>query len=231
MLTISINEPELKFIELIRLALSEENIEKRVQAIKNVKSDVVAARLDLLPNRADTDWALEPNNAKLVQWISKTSAQRHDSALEFSQTARRYEGGIERKLNVAEHIGKMVWLSIQDGEFKGVQSPLGILKQLGYTTGKLEISGARDKDVLRKLWGKYRGVVHLGMAIDYCDDNPGQEADVIHLAEQFRQVLSQNCPKGRNDPYVHPDDQISFVYSSRLRGPRFRNRGLPFNVD
>lgn len=231
MLTISINEPELIFIELIRLALSEENIEKRVQAIKNVKQDVVAALVELMSNGEASDWTLDSNNAKLVQWVAKTSPQRHEAAHEFSQTARRYEDKIERKFNAAEEVGKRIWDSIQDEKFEGAHTRGGILQQVSETARKLQISGARDKDVLREAWKKYRGVVHLGMAIDYCEDNPDQKANVLHIAERFRQGLSENCPKGRSKPYVHSDDQISFVYSSKIWGPKFRGWGLPFNVD
>jgi hypothetical protein len=92
------------------------------------------------------------------------------------------------------------------------------------------VSGARDKDTLRKIWNSYRGVVHLGIAIDYCENHPAQNLHVFHLAELFRKTLSENCPKGTSKPYVDPGEQISFLYISTLSGPRFRNRGLPFGV-
>ena len=43
MLAISINEPEMGFIDLFRLALSGETKEQRESAIKNVKHEVVAS--------------------------------------------------------------------------------------------------------------------------------------------------------------------------------------------
>ncbi|MBQ0717891.1 MAG: hypothetical protein KBT64_11800, partial [Sulfitobacter litoralis] len=60
MLTITINEPELNFIELVRLALSEETKEQRERAIENVKHEAVAARLDLLAAEGGSSWATDP---------------------------------------------------------------------------------------------------------------------------------------------------------------------------
>ena len=114
MLTITINEPELNFVELIRLALSEETDELRVRAVRNVKHEAVAARLDLLAAEGGSSWATDPENANFVQWTIRTSAERREAAYEYSQTARRYEERNERRLNIAEHIGKLIWLSILD---------------------------------------------------------------------------------------------------------------------
>ncbi|NRB17768.1 MAG: hypothetical protein HRU33_09440 [Rhodobacteraceae bacterium] len=231
MLTISINEREIDFIELIRLALSEGSIEERVQAIKNVKQDVVAWRINMLSGEHGTCWASDPNNAEFVQWVAKSSAERHEASFEFLLTTRRYEDKNNHKLNIAEHIGELIWLSIQDEKFEGVQTDRGILQQVRDDAKESGVRGARDRDTLRKIWNTYRGVVHLGRAIDFCENYPEQKWDVLHLAELFRKGLSENCPKGTSKPYVSPDDQISFVYSSKLSGPRFRDRGLPFNVE
>ena len=163
--------------------------------------------------------------------MAETAGERHEAAFELSQTFNRYEDRNERKLNVAEQIGKLVWLSIQDKKFEGVQTNNGLLKQVQDDARKHDVSGAKDKDTVRKIWNTYRGVVHLGMAIDYCDESPDQNLNVLHVAERFRRDLSQSCPKGTSKPYVDPAEQISFLYISKLWGPRFGDRGLPFDVD
>lgn len=94
---------------------------------------------------------------------------------------------------------------------------------------KLGISGARDKDVVRKAWHDYSGVVHLGMALDFYKDKSVPPEDVLFAAERFRRILSQACPKGTKKPYVDVSLQISFSYESGIYGPRFLNRGLPFS--
>jgi|GEM_PF-2532260 len=230
MRTITINEPELNFVELIRLVLSEETNELRLRAVRNVKHEAVAARLDLLAGEGGSSWATDPDNANFVQWTIRTSAERREAAYEVSQTARRYEERNERRLNIAEHIGKLIWLSILDRKFEGVQTEIGILQQVRDDAKSHAVSGARDIDTLRKVWATYKGVVHLGMALDFCEEHPMQQENLLHVAEQYRLGLSQNCPKGTSKPYVSSEEQISFVYLSSLKGPRFRDRGLPYDV-
>jgi hypothetical protein len=230
MLTVSINEPELLSIDLIRIALSEPTDELREKAISYAKHEVVALRLKTLSDSLGTDWMSYPKNGDFVQWIAKTSRERHEAGYEFSRTARRFEDRNERKLNVAEHIGKLIWLSILDGKFEGVHTNEGLLKQVRDEALENAVSGAKDLDVLRAIWKIYRGVVHLGMAMDYCDEHPDPERNVLHVAETYRRGLSQFCPKGTKNPYVPEDVQIMFLYLSKTSGPRFRDRGLPFAV-
>lgn len=230
MLRVAINEPELRSIEYIRIALSEPAPKLREKAITNAKLGLMALRLGALTDKFGTDWMSAPHNAEFIQWIAKSSSERDEANYDFLQTARRYEERNERKLNVAEHIGKLIWHSIQDKRFEGVQTPEGILKQVSDQALKCQISGARDLDTLRKIWNAYRGVVHLGMAIDYCDDYPGHKENVLFLAENFRLGLSRFCPKGTKKPYVSEDEQIIFYYYSDIWGPRFLDRGLPFSV-
>ena len=230
MLTISINEPELQHIELIRIALSEESLEARERAIINVKHDVVATRLDVLSRKLGPNWTSDPKNSEFANWVAQSSPQRHEFIYELSQTGRRYEDKWERKLNTAEQIGKMIHLSIREKKYQGVQTIGGILEQVSDQAKELGASGARDTDTLRKIWKMYRGVVHLGMAIDFCDENPNPDMNVLQIAEQFRRCLSENAPKSRSKPYVDPDTQISFAYLSRIWGPRFQDRGLPYDI-
>ncbi|WP_323786508.1 hypothetical protein [Thalassovita sp.] len=227
---VSINEQELFFLELFRIALSAETLEDRLTAIRSVKHEVIAARLKSLSEGRSSGWQEDPANRELVEWVAKTAGEREDGIYEFSRVSRRYEDRTERRLNVAEHVGKMIGLSIEDGKFEGVQTDSGILYQLTEVSKEHNIRGAKDKDTVRKSWGCYRGVVHLGMAMDFCEDLSASPAEVLLMAEHFRRRLSQMCPKGTSTPYVSPEEQISFVYESSIYGPRFQNRGLPFYV-
>ncbi len=231
LLTIHINEPQLLSIELVRLALSEDSHEQRLRAIRNVKHDVVASLLSQLFDAQAVEGPKLKIDAKFMQWVAKTAGERHEAAFELSQTSNRYEVRNERKLNVAEQFGKLAWLSIKDKKFEGVHTYNGLLHQVQYDARKHDVSGAKDKDTGRKIWNTYRGVVHLGMAIDYCDESPDQNLNVLHVAEKFRRELSHNCPKGTSKPYVDPAAQISFLYISNIWGPRFADRGLPFDAD
>lgn len=230
MQTLSINEAELCYLGMFRMVLSEASLEERPLAIQAVRHDVVGGRLGNLPSEDEAEWVGEPENTELVRWVAKTSAARHEAVHALASIQQRYEAKNERKLNVAEHIGKLVWLSIQDQKFQGIHVDGGILAQVRSVAKDLRIAGARDNDTLRKIWNCYRGVVHLGMAMDYCEDNPESGLNVLHLAEQYRTELSQNCPKGTSKPYVDLDEQICFVYISEVWGPRYRGRGLPFAI-
>lgn len=227
---VSINEQELFFLELFRIALSAETHEERLEAIRHAKHKVISARLQNLAENPGPGWILDPENKDLVEWAAMTAPERDEAIYEFSRVSRDYEDRNERRLNVAEHVGKMIGLSIEDGKFEGVQTDSGILYQLTEVSKEHNIRGAKDKDTVRKSWGCYRGVVHLGMAMDFCEDLSASPAEVLLMAEHFRLRLSQICPKGTSAPYVAPEEQISFVYESRIYGPRFQNRGLPFYV-
>jgi hypothetical protein len=210
----------LQYIDLIRVALSEEDNTQRLQAIKNVKHDVVAKELELLMDEGDGDWMSAPNNTEFVVSIAKSAPARHEAIYEFSQTLRRYEGenghGNERKLDIAEHIGMLAWLSIKEEKYEGMQTDRGILQQVRDYAKENRIRGARDTDTLRKTWSMYRGVVHLGMAMYLCRDNPKAGTGVLDLAEGIRRDLSENRPRGTSKPYVDPNEQICFVSKSRV---------------
>lgn len=210
MLIVSINWAELLSIGYIRVALSELTPELREKAIANAKHEVMALKIQTLNAREGTGWMSDPKHAELAQWIAASSSERHEASYDFAQTTRRYDEGNERKLNVAEHIGKLIWHSIQDGKFKGLQTPGGILEQVRDEAKKHNISGAKDKDTLRDTWSTYRGVVHLGMAMDYCEEYPNHEEHVLDMAENYRRGLSLFCPKGTKNPYVAEDDQTMF---------------------
>ena len=214
MLTVSINEYELLSIEIIRIALSEPTPELREKAIANAKHEAVTSWLTTRIDKLGIDWMSDPKNAEFVRWIAKTSIERHEASYQFMQTGIRYEEVNERKLNVAEHIGMLIWRSIQDKKFEGVQTPHGILQQVRDQAQKHSVSGAKDMDTLRGTWNRYRGIVHLGMALDYCEDYPDHDQHVLDLAENFRRGLSQFCPKGTKKPYVAEGEQIIFHYIS-----------------
>ncbi|PTX72912.1 hypothetical protein [Sulfitobacter mediterraneus] len=213
MAIIPINEPELLSLEFFRVALSEDTHEARMRGIDVMRQEVVSMGLPNFPiGRRDAEQ--KRNRPEFVQWVAETSAARYDAAHECAGIIGRYERKNERKLNVAEEIGKLVWDSIQSQRFQGLHVTGGILEQVRDLAKALGISGARDKDTLRKIWSCYRGVVHLGMAMDYLEDNPETDLHLLHIAERFRKGLSQNCPKGKCKPYVAISEQISFLYIS-----------------
>ncbi|WP_168797779.1 hypothetical protein [Aliishimia ponticola] len=227
---VSINEDELNFLELFRVALSPETLEERLAAIRFVRHEVIEGRLQNISECHSRDWINAPENRRLAEWASKTSHDRHEAIYEFTRVSHQYEDRNERRLNIAEHVGKLIDNSIHDGKFEGVQTRNGILYQLTAAGKERGISGARDKDVVRKSWNTYRGIVHLGMAMDLCEDLNMGTGMVLLVAEKIRRRLSEVCPKRTRKPYVDPDEQISFIYESMTYGPRFQNRGLPFYV-
>lgn len=209
--TVFLNGSQLQYIELIRVAVSEADNVQRMQAIKNVKHDVVAEQLDLLLKDRDADWFSAQNNADLLAWVAKTGAMRHKVVYEISQLVKRFDEKYDRQLSIAEHIGMRVRLTILEEEFGGVQTDRGIIQQTRDFAKENQIHGARDTATLQKIWGMYRGVVHLGMAMELCEDIPTAGFDVLDQAERIRRNLSENCPRGTSKPYVDPREQICFV--------------------
>jgi hypothetical protein len=203
--TIHISEPELNCLELFRIALSENTNDERLRAINVMRHEVVSLGLVNFPIKAGK------NAPEFVHWVAETSIERQQAAHDFSEIAHRYNTRNERRLNIAEHVGKLVWDSIQRKEFKGLHVTGGILEQVRTIAKQEGVQGARDKDVLSRTWMTYRGVVHLGMAMDYCEDNPGMGLEVLDVAEKIRLGLSQGCPKKTRQPYVPEEGQFSFV--------------------
>lgn len=213
---IAVNHLELNFIEMFRVALSAPTHEERLAAIQYVRHDVTAAHLQDMKREFGPDWALKSVSKRLPEWLSETAGDREDAIYELCRVMQAYEDGLERRLNVAEQVGNMICLSIEDGKFEGVQTRGGILYQVSEQGKAQKISGARDKDTVRKAWRDYRGVVHIGMALTYCESRDEPLERVIPVAENFRLLLSQSCPKGTRAPYVDDKAQISFYYKSEI---------------
>lgn len=228
---IAINEPELKYIDLIRIALSEKTDEARQRAIWCVKHEVLSKRIQVINAQAGARWSERPENKALAEWVVASTGDRQAAAMEFAETAQRYTTQQERKLNIAEEVGFHIFLSIQEGRNSGVHTEDGVLERVRHSAKETNIAGARDRDTLREIWNGYRGVVHLGLAMNFCEENPEKGLNVLHVAEEFRELLSTSCPKGTQKPYVDAVLQTSFVYKSMLKGPRFQDRGLPFSVE
>jgi hypothetical protein len=214
LIEVAIYEPELLCVEMLRVALSEETLEARLRAIENVKYDVRTSAAESLfsGKRQVND---DPRYIASLHQIAKTSGRSYEAAYELAQTTQRFETKNERKLNIAEHIGNVVLLSIYTKKFQGVQTDDGILTQVQCDARKHNIYGGKNHDTLRDIWRTYRGVVHLGMAMAYCEDNPNADVNVLHLAEEYRRALSENCPKKAVDPYVDSSLQIKFTYKTR----------------
>ena len=114
MIEVTIYEPELLCIEMLRVALSEETPDARLRAIENVKYDVRTSAVESLfsGKRQVND---DPRYIASLHQIAKTSGRSYEAAYELAQTTQRFETKNERKLNIAEHIGNVVLLSIYTG--------------------------------------------------------------------------------------------------------------------
>lgn len=71
MTLVPINQPELGSIDFMRVALSEPNQTERLLAIKSVKLDIEAARLENMAMKLEADWMHDPSNANFVRWIER----------------------------------------------------------------------------------------------------------------------------------------------------------------
>ncbi len=208
---VAINEKELFFIELFRIALSAETLEDRLATNQLVRHEVIAARLQNLAENPGPDWVSDTDNKYLVEWVAMTAAERDEAIHEFSRVSRIYKDRNERRLNIAEHAGKLVYLSILEGKREGVQTSAGILYQLTLAGREHGIRGAKDKDVVRRSWGTFRGIVHLGMAMDFCENRGTSLEEDLAVAEEIRRVLSNTCLKGTDRPYVLREEEVSFI--------------------
>lgn len=204
---VRLNEPQCAALGLFRMALSEATAADRLSAIEVMRHEVVSMGLESFP-------ITQASSPKFVRWAATTAQPRYEAAHAFHEIAQRYNSKNERQLKIAEYIGKKVWDSIETGKFQGVQVAGGLLEQTSEYAREMGVRGAKDLDVLRKIWKRYRGVVHLGMAMDYVEEHPETRVHVLHLAERIRLGLSTNCPKGTSIPYVDPQEQISFLYVS-----------------
>jgi len=118
-LTFSINEVEGFYLELFRIALSAEAREAKVTALHYVKQVVIAERLKVLSESEGSALTSEPDNQSLVMWTAQTAAAREEAIYEFSRVSRTYEDRDERRLNVAEHAGKLLYLLYWRANGKG----------------------------------------------------------------------------------------------------------------
>lgn len=236
MISVPLNERELHAIDMVRMALSEETNDERLESIRVVKLDVASMRLEELNDTQYRGWQGDSRNTELIRWVTDTSSERHEAAIELAVLDQRFQRSNQRALNVAEEVGFFVRLSIRDGRYQGVQTKGGLIEQVTEIGRGANVRGAKDHDTVRKAWMRYRGVVHLGLALNEFEERfkrsiPKENLhELLFLAEEIRVMLSETCPKGWKDPYVPQEEQISFVYKSSIYGPRFLNRGLPFDV-
>ncbi len=214
MLTIHMSEPDILAIEFFRVAISEESLSARRKALLCLQQQLEIWKISGLRQSAVWVSGLLNPTEEFSRWMVDTNDHRSESAYEFGETCSRYEKKFERKLNIAEQVGDLVWRSIGDGTFKGLHTPRGILQVVQAEARASNIRGGKDKDVLRKLWKTYRGVVHLGIAMDFCESYEIEGPVVLEVAEEIRWQLLNNGPKGAGKPYVDEAEQISFVFKS-----------------
>lgn len=212
---IALNEPEMIGLGLFRMALSETTDEARLAAIKAVRSEIVSNGLEAFPIHKDSEGRLN-RHPRFIEWTAMNAVAMNQAIQTVGEVEQRYNDKQGRRLSIAEEIAKLVVSSVLDQKFLGMQVQGGILDCMRHIAKEQKISGARDHDTLRKIWGTYRGVVHLGLAIDWCEENPEADHHVLHVAERYQRILSENSPGGKGPPYVSPDDQFSFLYVSNI---------------
>lgn len=209
---VHLNDSDLEAILLFRVAISEDTMEARTSAISGLREVLTSDLIEYLGERPSVLESATKQVKDLHRFVFETSKVRREGENRFKRAGLRYDAKNERRLNVAECIGRLVWDTIKAGEFRGLHTSGGILAstmQIGHDAG---VSGAKDKDTVRKLWKTYRGVVHLGMAINFCEEEGIGGVSVMEVAEEMRFQLSNNCPKGTKKPYVAEADQMKFVY-------------------
>ncbi|KPA20839.1 hypothetical protein shim_27530 [Shimia sp. SK013] len=104
LIEIQFNEPEFLSLELFGVALSEPSEKARLRAIEVMRQEVTSLGLGSFP--MGPGHKRSPN---FVLWVAETSQARYEAAHEYSQILQRCEAKNERKLNIAEHVGKLVW--------------------------------------------------------------------------------------------------------------------------
>lgn len=210
MFDIRLRGQDLSYIRMFRVALSEETDQARLEAIQNVRQEVDAQSIKIFRDD-ELFWPAIKRHPRTIEWIAETSPDRHDAGSAIAELLERYEKRNERHLDIAERIGNAVFSTIKDKEFRGLQTKSGILKMVSDEARDLKLHGGRDKDVVRKIWTTYRGVVHLGMALDYLYDNPDQDFQLLQKAEFYREQLATNRPRNATEPYVSPEVQFQFL--------------------
>ncbi|KIT14713.1 hypothetical protein [Jannaschia aquimarina] len=218
---VGISDAELRYLPFFDIALSEDTREARLRAIENVRYEVIAASPAEVLDPDGPDWLTSSSLVRTMRAAAGRVEEIDTAAREFAETVRRYEAGAERRLNIARETGLLVVRSILEGTFRGVHSETGILTDIEAIGRAEAIRGARDQDTLRKIWKTYRGVIHLGLALMDFDDDPEVSPVVLARAENYRRLLSENCPRGTSKPYVDPSAQLIFRYMTRLKPPRF----------
>ncbi len=214
MLTVYIDELDLTSLEYYRAALSEVTFDGRKKAISDFSKQMELWQLKGLTNSVLWRSQVLSTSPEFLRQMASETPVGSEGAVAFSQCVSRFNSGQGRKLRIAEQIGLEIWKSIEAGKFRGLHSKTGILDTVSHKARKLGFPGARDLNVLRKIWMTYRGVVHLGVARTFCKEKGLDNTSLLEVAEGIRRLLSTQCPKGTKTSYVDEDDQISFVYKS-----------------
>ncbi|MBT0958207.1 hypothetical protein IV417_12485 [Alphaproteobacteria bacterium KMM 3653] len=215
MIKVEISEAGFQVIGELRIALSAETVEDRLKAMEHVQHRFIRSLVENAHSKFGAEWEKIPSMSALAAKVSKSYVQSASTEDIFSDVFHQYEKKNHRGLMVAEQVGQMVFFSIVDRKLEGLHRDGKIIDQVCQQGRARDVPGAKDKDTVRKSWMKYKGVVHLGMALNDAEELKITRAkDVLGMAEEMRLMLCSNCPKGTSEPYVNQDDQISFVYKS-----------------
>ena len=209
-----ISTAKISHLGILRVTLSEPTPASRLRAIQNAPHEAQANLIGIFV-RDERRWDLGLFiNLVIHDWIAETAEKRHEAIWELGQTFQRFEERNERKLNIAEELDFHIIDTIRTGKLEEVQTKTGILARVQDQARREGVRSGKDKDTVRKLWNSYRGIVHLGMALDHCENHVGQQLSVLTVAEDFRKQLSESCPKRTSEPYVDSSEQIKFILKS-----------------
>ena len=211
---IFIQKPAIGYLPMVRVALSETDDPMRQSALENLNGVIQLDKQEVIVKDIDRrNWGLEKFPQFLID-STRAGPGRSRSNEEFKGTIERYEKHNEIRMNTAEEIARKIVRSIQTDQFEGLHTATGILKQISDDARNEGTRGARDKDVLRKTWNDYRGVVHLGLALTICEEFPDGDQNVFRVAERIRKLLSGYGPRSHSRPYVDLDLQYKFIVCS-----------------
>lgn len=152
-----------------------------------------------------------------LRWRSGHVGRVGEAERHIGQVEARFKRTQGRHLCIAEDIGQLALNSIADGEFRGVRTDTGLIESYCHDARKKGARGATDRKSVEGIWTKYRGVVHLGLVIDYLERIGDSLDEVFKKAWYFALLLASGYPKGTGKPYVPPDEKINFIEYQSVR--------------
>lgn len=152
---------------------------------------------------------IEPDES-YARELTKSFSKRMEKVRKFETVVDGARAGSLNRLLTAEVLAREIWWSIHYEKSEGVYSKSGLLERVQHRFREGNFRGGKDKDTLRKNWGEYRGVAHIGAAMMICEELKITGREVVLFAEEIRFALSHENPRGTKEPYVPEVEQITF---------------------